>query len=111
MESLYRNPTYTGLEVRGARADHLVAFAVHDERRCVVAVAPRLMASMGLAVGTPPIGGCWDDTTVVWPAMLARPAAWVDGVTGRRYADTPVACPVSELLRDFPVAALGATFA
>jgi (1->4)-alpha-D-glucan 1-alpha-D-glucosylmutase len=111
MESLYRNPTYTGLEVRGARANHLVAFAVHDERRCVVAVAPRLMASMGLAVGAPPTGGCWDDTTVVWPASLARPATWVDGITGRRYTDTAVGCPVSELLRDFPVAALSATFA
>ncbi|HEX6019803.1 MAG TPA: malto-oligosyltrehalose synthase [Burkholderiaceae bacterium] len=109
MESLYRHPTYTGLEVRGPRADHLVAFAVHDDRRCVVAVAPRLTASMGLAVGAAPTGACWDDTTLVWPTGLVRPAAWVDGITGRRHAATSDSWPVAELLRDFPVAALSAT--
>lgn len=105
MDPLYRHPTYLPLEVRGTCARHLAAFAVHDERHCVVAVAPRLYASLGLRADELPIGPVWDDTTVVWPADHPQPAWWHDSISGQRHAARS-AWPLAELLRDFPVAAL-----
>jgi (1->4)-alpha-D-glucan 1-alpha-D-glucosylmutase len=109
MDMLYRHPTYLPLEAQGARARHLVAFAVHDDRHCVVAIAPRLYASLELHVGELPIGAVWDDTTVVWPAEQPQPAWWHDAISGQRHSGERTAWPVAELLRDFPVAALSGT--
>jgi (1->4)-alpha-D-glucan 1-alpha-D-glucosylmutase len=105
METLYRHPTYVPLEVHGSRAQHLVAFAVHDDSRCVVAVAARLYASLGLAVGEAPLGAAWGDTEVVWPHAWHGPHAFMDEFTGARHGPGP-RWPVADLLRDFPVAAL-----
>ena len=69
---LYAPSDYLPLEVRGARAKHVVAFAVHDDSSCVVAVAARLYASLGLAVGEAPLGAAWGDTEVVWPRRAPR---------------------------------------
>jgi len=108
MDMLYRHPTYVPLEVHGARAQHLIAFAVHDGNRCVMAVAGRLYASLGLAVGVAPVGATWDDTEVGWPLSEphgARPVDLEDQITGQRCGPGP-RWPVADLLRDFPVATL-----
>jgi len=107
MQSLYRHPTYVPLEVQGARANHLIAFAVHDDSRCVIAVAARLYASFGLAVGVAPLGAAWDDTEVVWPraGQHAGPLDLTEHITGAPHGPGP-RWSVAALLRDFPVAAL-----
>jgi (1->4)-alpha-D-glucan 1-alpha-D-glucosylmutase len=108
MQSLYHHPTYVPLDVRGIRAKHLIAFAVHDNSRCVIAVAARLYASLGLTVGVAPLGAAWGDTEVVWPQSEhhgARPADFTDQITGQRRGPGP-RWSVADLLRDFPVAAL-----
>jgi (1->4)-alpha-D-glucan 1-alpha-D-glucosylmutase len=106
MELLYRHPTYVALEPHGPLAPHLIAFAVHDGSRCVVAVAPRLHASLGLEAGTAALGGVWADTELVWPDTVRRPSSVTDEITGQRHALTGARWPVAALLRDFPVAAL-----
>ena len=53
---------------------HVIAFAVHDDSCCVIAVAARLYASLGLAVGEAPLGAAWGDTELVWPHAEHRGA-------------------------------------
>ena len=86
---------------------HVIAFAVHDGIRCVLAVAPRLFASLGLAVGDAPVGAAWGDTEVVWPRAesSAGPAEFIDEISGQRHGGGP-RWRVADLLREFPVAAL-----
>jgi (1->4)-alpha-D-glucan 1-alpha-D-glucosylmutase len=107
MEQLYRRPTYVPMELHGSRAKHLIAFAVHDDTRCVLAVAPRLYASLGLAVGEAPTGAVWGDTEVVWPRAELRADApeLIDEITGQRRGHGP-RWRVADLLSEFPVAAL-----
>ncbi|MFO8149223.1 MAG: malto-oligosyltrehalose synthase [Trueperaceae bacterium] len=78
---------YRPLPARGAKADHLLAFARGDD---VVVVAPRLVT--GLADG-------WQDTVLELPA-----GAWRDLMTGDAWPAGAV--PVAELLGRFPVALL-----
>jgi len=106
MEPLYRHPTYVALEPHGSLARHLIAFAVHDGRGCVIAVAPRLHASLGLAAGAAALGDAWGDTELAWPDTVRRPGSVVDEITGERHAFTGARWPVAALLREFPVAAL-----
>jgi (1->4)-alpha-D-glucan 1-alpha-D-glucosylmutase len=108
MERLYHHPTYVPLEVRGTHANHMVAFAVHDDERCVLAVAARLYASFGLPAGQAPLDAAWGNTEVSWPQAEARrrPAWLIDQISGRRHDGDGSSWPVATLLRDFPVAAL-----
>jgi (1->4)-alpha-D-glucan 1-alpha-D-glucosylmutase len=112
MEKLYHHPTYVPLEARGTWANNIVAFAVHDDAQCVVAVAGRLYAAFGLPPGAAPLGDAWGDTEVCWPhaeAQPRRPTGLTDHICGRRAGDGP-SWPVATLLRDFPVAALSGSF-
>ena len=85
-----RDGAYHSLRVRGARADHVVAFARGAEPGAV-SVVPRLVLGLG--------AGSWEDTAVELPA-----GAWWDQVSG---AAVPAGwVPVAELLREFPVALL-----
>lgn len=106
-EPLYRRPTYLALDVHVARAYHWVAFAVHDGRHCGATLAPRLSGSLGLKVGEAPIGAVWGDTGLLWPTRIPRPDARDDAISGRRHRSDRDTWSVAELLRDFPVAALG----
>ena len=111
-EAMLRRGDYRKLEVRGERARHVVAFARCDNAQVVVVVvvvAARLHASMGLAVGEPPVGEVWGDTAIVWPATkLPAVSSLDDAIGGRHHAVVDGMLAVADLLRDFPVAALGA---
>ncbi len=78
---------YQPLIARGARAEHLVAFA-RDSR--AVTLAPRLL--MGLAGG-------WGDTRVELP-----PGRWRDEFSGREFEGGEL--PVDRILEEFPVGLL-----
>ncbi|HEX6547727.1 MAG TPA: malto-oligosyltrehalose synthase [Candidatus Dormibacteraeota bacterium] len=78
---------YHPLPVRGARAEHLVAFARADS---VVTLAPRLLIGL--------VGG-WADTVVELPD-----GHWRDVMTGREFEGGEVA--VDHVLDEFPVGLL-----
>jgi (1->4)-alpha-D-glucan 1-alpha-D-glucosylmutase len=61
---------YLTLQPEGPGADHLVAFARHHASGTLIAVAPRLAAS--LAAGALPLGeAVWTSTRIVLPETLA----------------------------------------
>jgi (1->4)-alpha-D-glucan 1-alpha-D-glucosylmutase len=86
-ECFGRDGTYDPLEVTGAHAHRIVAFARSAK---VATVAPRLLASFG---------GRWEDTRVRFPS-----GRWQDAVTGHHVEGRDVR--VDEILSAFPVAIL-----
>ena len=90
--ALFAHGEYLPLVVRGACAEHLVAFARHLEDRWAMAVAPRWTARLD----------DWADTEIVLP--VDAPADWRDVLTGF----APSSGHVSEVLKEFPVALLAA---
>ena len=103
-EEMLRRAEYVPLEVRGERAAHVVAFARCSGGACIAAVATRLAASMGLAVGEAPLGEVWGDTYIVWPAE-ATPSL-TDAIGGTRHVAADGTLALADLLREFPAAAL-----
>jgi (1->4)-alpha-D-glucan 1-alpha-D-glucosylmutase len=81
--------TYRGVQATGPAADHVLAF----DRGGAVTVATRL------PVGLARTG--WADTTLALPD-----GAWLDALTGRRFAPTGAGVGVSGLLDRYPVALL-----
>jgi (1->4)-alpha-D-glucan 1-alpha-D-glucosylmutase len=114
-EDMLRRAEYLPLEVRGARAVHVVAFARRTEAEWIVVVGTRLFASLGLNVGEAPIGAVWADAEIVWPVAeaaerSAQPLQFDDAISGRRHELQGGALKLAELLREFPVAALFGAF-
>ena len=87
---LFSRGDYLPLEIRGARADHVVAFARRLGDRWAVAVAPRWTSRLT----------DWVDTEIVMPQ--GAPREWRDVLTGL----IPAGWRVADLLREFPVALL-----
>jgi maltooligosyltrehalose synthase len=87
------------LEATGARSAHVVALARVLGDAALVALTPRLVASLG----------DWDDTTVRLPAALAE-RSFVHLFTGQSLRPKPsrgaFEISVAEALRDCPVAIL-----
>jgi (1->4)-alpha-D-glucan 1-alpha-D-glucosylmutase len=112
-EALLRDGAYLPLEVRGEKAAHVVAFARRDATQWAVAIAIRLPASLGLAVGEAPVGEIWGDTHIVWPdgaASANAPTPWLDdAITARRHRPHDGLLRIADVLRDFPAAALCST--
>ncbi|MCW4113395.1 malto-oligosyltrehalose synthase [Aurantimonas sp. MSK8Z-1] len=103
--SLFTAGDYLPLEVEGAMAEHLVAFARLDAEGAAVVLAPRLvLALMGGAENPLPPPDAWQDTTVVLPDAL-RDLVFTDALTGRpmRASGRLV---VREVLSVLPVALL-----
>ncbi|MEP7101756.1 MAG: malto-oligosyltrehalose synthase, partial [Burkholderiales bacterium] len=97
---------YLPLEVRGAHAAHVVAFARRAGPRWVIVVGTRLSVAFGL--GKAPLGAAWSDTAIVWPPAGADgplPRDFDDAISGRRLPATGD-LPLADVLREFPVAAL-----
>ena len=88
---LFARGDYIPLEVRGARARSVVAFARRLESQWAIAVAPRF--TVGLAD--------WSNTELILPS--GAPAQWTDAVTGL----IPASLSLSDVLREWPVALLG----
>jgi (1->4)-alpha-D-glucan 1-alpha-D-glucosylmutase len=87
---LFARGDYIPLEVRGAGARHVIAFARRLDRQWAVAVAPRW--TVGLTD--------WSTTELVLPE--GAPSQWADAVTGL----TPSSLCVADLLSEWPVALL-----
>jgi (1->4)-alpha-D-glucan 1-alpha-D-glucosylmutase len=106
-EAMLRDAEYLPLEVRGSAAEHVVAFARRGASRWLVVVATRLAALLQPRVGEAPLGEDWSDTAIVWPEHDTLGSAWLeDRIAMRRHAVRDGVLLLSELLREWPVAAL-----
>jgi (1->4)-alpha-D-glucan 1-alpha-D-glucosylmutase len=109
-EALFRDGEYIPLEVSGARAAHLCAFARRTDGRVAVILAPRLFVALAAAGKAVPLGAeAWGDTRVHLKAVAACPV-WQQALTNESIAvqetpDGPV-IRVGDALRSFPVGVL-----
>ncbi len=113
--TLFEKADYVPLEVRGERAQNIVAFGRHDGRQWIIVVGGRLFAELGLEVGELPVGSVWGDTSIVLPVALEGQAAmpatgpFVDAIRGATLATTKDGIlSVAQVLKDFPAAVLTA---
>jgi (1->4)-alpha-D-glucan 1-alpha-D-glucosylmutase len=103
---VFQQGEYVALTIKGARADHLVAFVRSGERNNVLMVVPRLVASLLGDTDVPPIGpNVWEDTEILLPSRIARENyqnAFTEENASFSKRDGKIS--VSELLRHFPAA-------
>ena len=93
--------------MRGSAAQHVVAFARRDGASWLVVIASRLAATLRPVVGAAPVGDCWGDTAIVWPDDRTSSTAWLeDRIAMRKHAVRDGVLLLSEVLREWPVAAL-----
>ena len=110
-EAMLARAEYLPLEARGERAHHVVAFARRDGAQCVIVVATRLFASLGLRAGELPIGTVWGDTVIELPAgALPAGTRLVDVLSGEAHVVDAAGMPLAALLRHLPVAVLDTAF-
>ena len=96
---------YLPLEVEGPLADHVVAFARHDNTGTLIAIAPRLVA--GLVTGTRLASqpDTWGATQVRLPPSL-HAATYTHVITGARVSVVGGGVMVGAVLRVCPAALL-----
>ncbi|ACB75295.1 malto-oligosyltrehalose synthase [Opitutus terrae PB90-1] len=97
---LFQQGEYWPLQTRGRFRDKVVAFARVIGEEAMLVVAPRLTS----ALGCPPLGLVWDDTTLVLPTGGGK--RWRDVVTGCEHAGEAGELRLSELLAELPFAVL-----
>lgn len=106
---LFQSGEYLALETSGQKADHLCAFARRSpEGEVLVAIAPRLYASLTDGNRIPPLGrAIWNDTYIELPTETGR-HSYVNLFTGTRLRPAAPGAPlaVAEALRDFPLGLL-----
>ncbi|VTU30638.1 malto-oligosyltrehalose synthase [Variovorax sp. PBL-E5] len=113
---LFRLGSYEPLEVRGARAAHVVAFLRRHEGRTLIVLAARLHATMdredhGDAEGGEParrlrLGAAgWGDTRVLLPAW-AEGRCFEDRLSGARHTVRLDGLALAQVFQIFPGAAL-----
>lgn len=99
---LFTSGRYLPLEVTGAQAEHVVAFArTHGDRQALV-VVPRLVAGL-VPSGQPPVGdSVWLNAAVILPAEL-QGAGWRNQFAGEELRLNGDRLHVSQALAHFPV--------
>jgi (1->4)-alpha-D-glucan 1-alpha-D-glucosylmutase len=100
--ALFQGGLYEPLEVRGARADHIVAYRRHAGNEALLVVAPLRCAGIVMGKDKPVVpANWWEDTTIVLPGRHTPSAH--DAFTGRTQT-LQNEIGVADLLADFPVA-------
>jgi len=100
---LFSQGAYFPLRVKGAKAQHVVAFARKLAEESLLVIAPRLVAGLVGSTDGPPTGAqVWGDTRVVFDSCECR-KQWRNAFTGKPI-DATGEIPLFELLADFPVA-------
>jgi (1->4)-alpha-D-glucan 1-alpha-D-glucosylmutase len=106
LPALFERGSYLRLDVRGSLADHVCAFARHDDQATAVVVVPRLVARLCGSDGEPPLGERWQDTEVLMPErLLGRGTRLRDILTGAG-VHGGAAIRVATLLARLPIALL-----
>ena len=112
---MFESADYVPLEVRGERAQNVVAFARQDGSRWIIVIGARLFAGLGLEVGELPIGVIWGDTVVALPqlpggdASSSLPDSFIDAMSGLLHKSAGGTLVVSKVFKDLPVAVLTAS--
>ncbi|MBW4650510.1 MAG: malto-oligosyltrehalose synthase [Kastovskya adunca ATA6-11-RM4] len=99
---LFLKGDYLPLKVVGKFQDCIVAFARQVGDKVAITVAPRLLTSL-VNPGERPLGDVWEDTAIQLPAGM--PSVWKDAIAAQTLQGNE-AIPVSEVLKNFPVALL-----
>jgi (1->4)-alpha-D-glucan 1-alpha-D-glucosylmutase len=99
---LFLKGDYLPLKVVGKFQDCIVAFARQVGDQVAIIVAPRLLTSL-VNPGERPLGDVWEDTAIQLPAGM--PSVWKDAIAAQTLQGNE-AVPVSEVLKNFPVALL-----
>jgi (1->4)-alpha-D-glucan 1-alpha-D-glucosylmutase len=101
---LFETGSYEPLEVTGALADRVIAFARRAEQVAMIAVAPRLAAALLEEGETPcPTRAAWGDTRLKLPADFSGDLH--DEQTGR-LVPASGSIAIAEALAELPVALL-----
>ncbi len=104
--ALFSNGTYVGLSATGPKAEHVCAFAREWQNQTILAVAPRLVATLLAGRETMPLGReVWGETSVNLPKGGGD---WRNVVTGEPVTpgENATAVPLAIVLKNFPVALL-----
>jgi (1->4)-alpha-D-glucan 1-alpha-D-glucosylmutase len=107
-DRLFRDGSYVPLQISGARAAHVCAYARVLNDGCVVTIAPRLFAGLPGAAEALPLGPqAWQDTAVALEALPAQ-GSWSDVITGQplRAQGASKQLLLREALAHWPVAVL-----
>jgi len=107
---LFERGDYRPLDVRGERADHVVAYARTFEGQTLVTIAGRMFVGLGGKVGHPPVGEAWGDTTVAFDTQ-ATEEPFVNVLTGREVRTVGGRVSLRNACADFPGAVLSAGLA
>jgi (1->4)-alpha-D-glucan 1-alpha-D-glucosylmutase len=99
---LFTAGQYEPLSLRGARAEHVIAFARMDGARAIVTIAPRLVAELEADAKAGKIW--WGDTTIHFPDGL-HARAWRSAITGQDFPGMAEML-VADLLGPLPIAVL-----
>jgi len=108
LADLFQRGDYVPLPTKGAKSEHLVAFARENEDATVVVIVPHLIAGLLNQVDSPPIGArIWEDTQVVLP-MSAGGGVYCNLFSSGEFnlRETEGAVGVGQVLADFPAALL-----
>jgi (1->4)-alpha-D-glucan 1-alpha-D-glucosylmutase len=101
---VFASGSYEALEVTGAGAGHLIAFARRGTHGISVTVVPRLVQNLA-APGSFALGEqAWADTRVVQPTSGS--VAFVEAITGREAVARNGSWSIAELFAELPVALL-----
>jgi len=107
---LFTHGSYAPVDAVGPRAGHAFCFARVWGTSCALALVPRLMASLVLIPGSPPVGeDVWGATALLLPDTFSR-VRWTNRLTDETFDPTPQRdLPVARVLDHFPVALLEGT--
>ena len=99
---LFREGGYRALKVSGKFADSAVAFVREHEDQAVAVIVPRVVSRLGEC---PPMGKCWEGTTLALESDGDQP--WRELFTGRKvHPEDGGNLRLAEVLADFPLAVL-----
>ena len=108
LQPLFAQGAYVPLQVTGAKADHVLAFARHHAQQWCVVVVPLLLVSL-VEAGELPLGQhVWQDTAVTLPA--GAPQQW-QSAFGTKAVSGAASIQLADAFNSFPVALLTATTA
>ena len=103
LPELFAEGAYVPLEVRGARAEHVCAFARRRDSSLIVAIVGRWFAGLGVA-DWPRMPLDWQDTSIILPAADYRNLLTGDALQ----CDGNATVTIGAALSRFPVALLRA---
>ena len=103
-QAVFARGAYCPIEVRGPRADHVVAFARIDDDACSATIVPRLPYDLlGQGDSLSIAASSWGTTEIVLPpALVGRSLR--DAITGDCTGPLDATLPMSRVLAAFPVA-------